>query len=264
MRAPKLFRLFAVGLLTGACDDAERPTAPGSPRPTFLTIQPAVEGMKIGSTELLSATLVSGEGTARVVSASWSSDAPGVAVIGADARLQAVSLGQANIRASYETFSAGQRVRVVSDYAGAWSGRYQITSCARLAGGGPDICRNYLPPWGGAIFPFSATLTQTGATVAGTLEFFDNTGRAVVEAGPVEGTINPDNLLILTGTISSTLGHPSETTLSDWKTMLTGDADHLAGSFVRNESFTNAWGRQQFRMGCALLTVERSRIAGIR
>jgi hypothetical protein len=252
----KFFSFLALGLLVGSCQD---PTLPSSipPAPDVLTIVPPVEGLKLGSTQMLTAVLVSGDRTRRTVPASWSSDAPEIATVSDDGRVRGISLGKATIRATFEALSALQQLRVVPDYEGAWSGKYCITNCTRLSGDGPSYCRFVVGC--NSPVPLRITLTQNGSSVAGALEFYDNVNH-LLEAGAVDGWIDDAGALALTGTTRSVEPvHPSETTLSDWSTALTNDGSQMTGRFVRNLSFQNFWGPQKSREECKIVTLERSR-----
>lgn len=249
----KLFGFLILGLLAESCGNATRPdTIP--PQPDVLTIAPAIEGVKLGSTQALTAILVSGNGTRRTVPASWSSDAPEVASVSDDGRVSGVRLGKATIRATFEALSALQPLRVVPDYQGAWSGEYRIANCTRVSGGGPSYCRFVV----GAALPFRTVLTQSGSSVAGMFEFYSNT-RVLLEAGAVQGWMNDSDALILTGITRSVEPiHTGETTVSDWNTMLTDEGDQMAGRFVKNRRFQNAWGPQVSKEDCEVVKLERS------
>lgn len=95
------------------------------PRPDVLMITPAIDGLKIGSTETLTAVVLSGDGTLRTVVASWSSDAPDIVALGSDGRVRGVSLGKTTIRAKFEALAQDRAMRVVPDYEGTWSGEYR-------------------------------------------------------------------------------------------------------------------------------------------
>ncbi|HXH07564.1 MAG TPA: Ig-like domain-containing protein [Vicinamibacterales bacterium] len=250
----RTFWLCAVALLAASCQEATGPSAL-PPRPDELVITPPVEALKIGEGETLAALLIRGNGTRVTVPAAWSSDAPHVASVSSDGRVLAVGLGTATIRATFEALSAQRSLRVVPDFGGSWRGEYRITGCTRTSGSGPDVCRNLLT----ARFPLALTLAQSGALSAGTLDFYDNTGRALVESGPVEGSIDDGYALLLSGTTRSVDPvHPSETAIADWRTTLTEDRARMIGRFVRNQSFVNFWGPQRLREECEITRLERA------
>lgn len=253
-----LVGFLAFGLLAWSCQDATRPS-PTPPRPDVLMITPAIDGLKLGFMERLTATLVAGDGTRRTVPAVWSSDASNVASVSDEGFVRGLSLGKATVRASFEALSALQAVQVVPDYEGTWSGRFRITGCTRLSGRGPDICPDILVG-GGAIVRLKTVVTQAGATVTGTIEFSDIAGTEEFAGGPMEGRIDDFGALALTATIRSPHPeHPSETTVNGWSTTLTDDGNQMAGRFTLNRSYQNFWGPQQIKQECLILTLERAR-----
>jgi hypothetical protein len=254
-----VFALLTVGLLAGSCHDATGPSpiAPPSslpPQPDALTITPAIDALKLGSTQTLTAVVLSG-GMRRTVAASWSSDTPEVVAVGDDGRVRALNLGRATITANFETLTAALPMRVVPDYEGTWSGGYRLVECTRLSGPGPSYCRGFA----GAVLPLRMVLTQDGSTLSGRLELYSTTGHELVEAGPVQGSIEASGALVLTGVTSSVVSEqPGGTTLSDWNTVLTGDGDQMTGRFVQNRRFQNLWGWQESREDCEIVKVTRS------
>jgi uncharacterized protein YjdB len=91
--------LVAVALVMGSCETATAPSvtpsATSSSRPDTLAIVPFLDALKLGETQALSAVVISGDGTRRPVSASWSSDAPDVVAVSDDGRVRALKLGAA-------------------------------------------------------------------------------------------------------------------------------------------------------------------------
>ncbi|HEV8339705.1 MAG TPA: hypothetical protein VGR25_08620, partial [bacterium] len=232
-----VFALLSLGLLAGSCHDTTGPSPiPSStpPRPDILMITPGADALKLGSTAMLTSVVVSGDGMRRTVAASWSSDTPEVVAVGDDGRVRALSLGKATITARFETLTAAQPMRVVPDYEGTWSGEYRLVECTRLSGPGPDYCRGFA----GAVLPLRTVLTQNGSTLSGRLELYSTTGRELVEAGPVQGSIEASGALVLTGVTSSVVSEqPGGTTLGDWNTVVAGDGDQMTGRFVKNRRF---------------------------
>jgi hypothetical protein len=148
-------------------------------------------------------------------------------------------------------------MHVVPAYDGTWSGKYHVLDCARVAGSGPEICTN-LVVLGGAHYPMRFTITQDNAIVSGTLTLFDNTGLVVVETGQVTGTFDDSGALVLMGETSSPdPSEPSVSTLSGWRSTVSADGQSMVGQFVRNWSFPNFWGQQQYKITCELANVTR-------
>jgi hypothetical protein len=246
--------LTVIALLATSCQSTTTPT-PVAQAPDILAIAPAMEALKLSSNVVLTAAIIAGDGTRRTVAASWSSDAPDVVSIQPDGRIFGVQLGRSTIRASYETLTASLSMRVVPDYGGNWNGEYRVAGCVRVGGGGPDpFCRFTL----GATFRLRTTLAQSGAILSGTLDLYDNTGRVVVETGPVDGTVDETDALRLSGTLLGTdLSERDVDTLSDWNTALSSDSASMKGKFVRNWSFQNFWGPQQLKVTGEPLTLRR-------
>ncbi len=246
--------MLVAAFLAVSCQGVANPSAI-QPRPDMLAIEPALDGLTLGSSQVLTAVIVSGDGKRRTAAVSWMSDVPEVVTIDANGRISGARLGRSTIRAQSDAFSASLPLRVVPNYAGSWSGEYRQKSCGRLSGGGPDpYCRFTA----GGVFRIRTTLMHTGATVSGTLELFDNTGRVIVETGSVDGVIDAGNALILSGTAFGTdPSEHSESTLSEWSTTLATDGASMAGRFVRNLTFQNLWGPQALKITGEPLTLQR-------
>lgn len=145
-----------------------------------------------------------------------------------------------------------------ANYAGTWSGQYHVVGCSRLSGPGPSVCDAFLAP-PGASWPLRLTLSQVGAAVSGALELFDNTGTLVVERGDVSGTIDSSGALTLVGITKTTdASEPSQSTLSDWNSVMVEDGRTMTGRFTRNQAFQNFWGGQQITMDCELVNFRRA------
>jgi hypothetical protein len=246
--------VLVAAVLAVSCQDATKPS-PISPPPDVLAIEPALDGLTLGSSHALTAVIVSGDGKRRTVAASWASDAPEVVTIDANGRIFGARLGRSTIRVSSDALSGSVPLRVVPDYAGSWIGEYRLKSCGRLSGAGPDpYCRFTV----GGVFRIRTTLMHDGATVSGTLDLFDNTGRVIVETGSVDGVIDAANTLILSGTTFGTdPAEHSESTLSEWSTALAADGASMTGRFVRNWTFQNFWGPQSLKITGEPLTMQR-------
>lgn len=247
MRRPEV--ILGVTLLA-ACSGGTHPSDV-PPRADVLMITPTIDAVEIGTTETLTAVVVSGEGTRRTVVAFWSSEAPEVAAVSDDGRVRGVSLGKTAIHASFQALSADQPLRVVPDYEGTWSGAYRIVKCEQLSGN-VDICGQ------GGVLPMRIAVTQNGATISGTLDFFSSGGR-LVETGPVEGRLDDLGALALVGTTISDPEQPGETKVTDWSTTLTAGRDQMTGHFIRNRHFRNFFGWQESREHCELVNFTRSR-----
>jgi hypothetical protein len=69
------------------------------------------------------------DGTSRAVTPTWASSNTKVGSIDPTGRFEANGHGSTNVTASLGGQSASKQVGVVSDYGGAWSGEYVVTSC---------------------------------------------------------------------------------------------------------------------------------------
>jgi Bacterial Ig-like domain (group 2) len=252
----RILALLTLGPLLASCHDAMGPSPlPSStpPQPDVLTLVPAIDALKLGATEALTAVVVSANGSRRTVIASWSSDAPTVAAVDDGGHVLGVSLGKTTVRASFQALSAAQPVRVVPDYQGRWSGEYRVVDCQQLSGN-VSICRT------GIILPIRTIVTQNGASLTGTLELYSTEWAFLVETGPVEGSIDDAGGLVLAGTTSSVQAEqPGETRVSGWSTSLTDSGDEMTGRFILNRHFRNFFGWQESVEVCKLVKVTRWR-----
>jgi hypothetical protein len=250
----RILALLTVGLLAGSCGSTTGPSPIASPpQPDVLLIVPTIDVLKLGASEALTAVVVSANGSRRTVIASWSSDAPTVVAVDDHGHALGVSLGKTTVRASFQALSAAQPVRVVPDYQGVWRREYQVVDCQQLSGN-VNICTT------GYVFPVRTMLTQSGATVSGTLELYSTEWAFLVETGPVEGSIDDAGGLVLAGTTSSVQAEqPGETRVSGWSTSLTDSGDEMTGRFIQHRRFRNFFGWQESVEDCELVKVTRSR-----
>src|SRR5436190_18666651 len=87
--------ILGLALLASSCHNGTEPSAVPVPRrPDLLMITPAIDALKLGSAETLTAAVLSGDGTERTVAASWSSDGPNVVAVSDDGRVRGVGLGK--------------------------------------------------------------------------------------------------------------------------------------------------------------------------
>jgi hypothetical protein len=111
----------------------------------------------------------------------------------------------------------------------------------------------------GCCYGLRIALTQNGATPSGSLDLLDASRTLLYETGAVTGEIDATNSLVLSGTTrSSGTGQPSQTTLSEWGTALTGDNLQMVGAFILMQSFRNDFGDQQLKLTCQLVDVQKS------
>jgi hypothetical protein len=249
------FTIITLAGLIGSCGGSS-PSSPTASRPDTLAISPLLDALKLGETQTLSAVLISGDGSRRTISATWSSDAPEIVAVTPDGRVQGLKLGIAQIRATFDTMSAVAALRVVPDYSGIWTGEYHVLECVRISGDGLDVCKFELSGGVGTHRPLRIEVNQTGRTISGTFSFYTNT-RVLLESGPVDGDIDGSNVLILSATTRSVDPTESiETVVNDWSSTLTGD--RMSGRFTKIQTFRNIIGIQKLREECELMNVTRS------
>ncbi len=104
------------------------------------------------------------------------------------------------------------------------------------------------------VHPAQLSITQTGSQLGGRARFF-----AAVHEGAVTGTVSGSNVAI-SGTLRSEDGD-SSVEISDWATQLT-DEKALAGTFVLDSRFGNAFGAQHLVMTCTLQELRSKSNAG--
>jgi hypothetical protein len=179
----------------------------------------------------------------------WLPPSPGGAVTS--------SLRPAGAELDASSAAAPER-KVGPNYTGTWSGQYRVIGCSRSCGLGPSVCKEYLPP-PGAHFGLRLTLTQQDRFLSGTLDLFNNTGGRIVETGPVTGIVDESEALVISGMTNTTdPSEPSQTTISGWKSVLTGDGNTMTGRFTQSQTFRNFWGTQQLKIDCELVDFRRT------
>jgi hypothetical protein len=247
--------LLTIGLGAGSCGSptGPSPTPSSTPlHPDVLLIEPSIDWLGLGSTETLTAVVVSGNGSRRTVAASWSSDTPEIVAVDDGGRVRGVSLGKTTVHASFQALSAAQPIRVVPDYEGVWAGSYRVVTCQQISGN-VDVCDE------GGVLPIGATLARSGGGLSGTLQLYSSGGR-LVETGPISGSIDDSGGLALMGTTTSVEAEqPGDTTVTEWHTTLAGNGDEMAGTFVTRRRFRNFFGWQETLRTCELITFSRSR-----
>lgn len=180
--------LVCLALATGCGGGASStPTAPAVPLVTRITITGS-DLLLVGSSETFTAAIESGN----VAVPRWSSDAPTVATVDLSGHVTAVGIGTATISADASGVRGTKLIRTLPNFAGSWRGGYQETACD-AEGEFVHPCDSY---WDLASGSARMTLTQDGATVSGSFDI-----------GPyiVSGSISPDGILSLTGTLTSTV-----------------------------------------------------------
>jgi len=179
---------------------------------------------------------------------------PAVATIDASGVLRGRMFGSVTVTAVYNEYQASQDVAVVEDFAGSWRGFYTIEKCARLTGGGSSYCRFVLL----AALPFELSVVQSGRRISGSMRLYDSIGRLLL-SGAIDGVSDSSATLHVTATVRSVAGseQPEVTTITDWSSVLSVDKTAMTGQFVKNLSFTNAFGPQTSREECSIRSAVR-------
>jgi len=109
-----------------------------------------------------------------------------------------------------------------ASFAGAWAGRYVVERCDGTGSNQDYFCgpRGAYPP--GASLPISVSLTQSGSSVNGTIQF----GQV---RGVVTGAISSSGALVLQGSAS---GGQVSLALSSWQANVSGAS--MTGTFAYN------------------------------
>lgn len=213
-----MFRRLVLVLLTlsvagcgGGGSSSSSPSSPTTTTPTTVSvaISPSTDVLKIQGTETFTVTATMSDGTSRAVSGTWTSSAASVATVDSSGKATAIASGQATITVTYSGASATRTIRVVPDYQGSWTGDYTVLSCQDSGGfHQEDWCKTAMAD---PVVRVTMTLTQTRDTVAGTWTH-------KLMAGAVQGTIEADGTLALTG-IGNTEGTPIN--IAGWRTLST-------------------------------------------
>ncbi len=208
---------IAVAAMLAACNKDN----PASPSGT-VTISPSTDLIKNKSSESFTANAASSDGTTRAVQASWSSDATTVATVDSNGRVTGVGPGESTIAADYQGTRATRRLRVVPDYQGTWQGGWRLTQCASDGDWSRStICQDL---HNGDVFVLSLTLSQSRASVTGTIDLGDL-------PGPAQGSIGTGGQLALTSTFTTPIDTVSlETSISNWES-LSLDNTTMTGRF---------------------------------
>jgi Bacterial Ig-like domain (group 2) len=195
----------------GSSSSSSSPSSPTTTAPTTVSvaISPSTDMLKIRGTETFTVTATMSDGTSRAVAGTWTSGAAPVATVDSSGKVTAVASGQATITVTYSGASATRTIRVVPDYQGSWTGDYTVLSCQDSGGfHQEDWCKAAMAD---PVVRVTMTLTQTRDTV-------DGTWTHKLMAGAVQGTIEADGTLALTGN-GSTEGTPI--TIAGWRTLST-------------------------------------------
>lgn len=236
-----------------SCDggDGGTPTSASS-TPTALSISPPTDFLKVGQTESFSAQASMSNGSTQTVTATWGSDAPGVAAVESGGLIRGVSPGDATIWADYMGIRATRRLRVAPDYQGNWSGSYRVLGCSATGDWRDEGMCGELDLVG-EVLPLMLRLSQNRTSVTGTIAIGDLMGDG-------SGDIGVSGILTLNGSVTfEEEGIRATITLADWSTTASGDG--MTGNFTEVWTVTGFDG--DMRLPCALETVQRTSTASL-
>jgi hypothetical protein len=223
-----------VTLVTGC--DGKSPTAPTTPPLTGLVITGA-DAVLTGLSASYTVTATLADGTSRSVTPTWSSSNPEIATVDGAGQLQGRAHGSATLTASSSGQSVSKTVHVVNNYAGTWTGSFEVKGCNAPPG---DCAAKEVDVFS---FPIYVAISQTGtdqSDIKATLvipSWFDGA------QANLSGRVSSEGRLILAG--SSELTSHGRTwgtfTVGDWDTDLTQGAitgrwaqrlDHLQPAYT--------------------------------
>jgi hypothetical protein len=186
---------IVLGIALGAagCDgksEGQRIVGP-SRTATAVSVGPEASNLlRIGTEQVYTATVRWSDGAVTTESASWRSDAPVVATVDNTGRARGLDTGEATLVAGFQGIEGVLRIRVLPNYAGAWSGAAVVRTCRETGDwSGTDVCRELQ-----AFGQLATTLVvaQDRDRLSGTLTLDD------IEAAIADGTIRNDGTASLT------------------------------------------------------------------
>ena len=199
MRAAPLSLCLAV-LVVSACGGSNGPSGP-SPTPQTVDATSVTVTLRdvvlMGTTAPATATATMSNGQTQTVTATWRSDAAGVATVTSSGLVSGVANGDAAIVAAFSGREGTKRIRVAPNYDGRWRGSQLITTCA-ATGDFVGICEDE----GGFIglsFPIGLTARHPGElSVSG--EFWIEKENQVFPT--FSAPVQPDGAIAFSGSLT--------------------------------------------------------------
>ena len=158
-------------LSTVACGSKSptSPPPPPTPQPTSISIS-GTDILRTGQAQTYTATITLSNGTTQAATPNWTSDNSSVLTINASSgQATAAGQGTATITATAQSVSATRSISVYQDYQGTWEGLVRIRVCTEQGVFVGNCRAPFYPP--GSLRSIRITLTQTGASASGTLQF---------------------------------------------------------------------------------------------
>lgn len=161
----------------------------------------ASEALLVGTSRTFQALAYMSDSTTQVVSASWTSNNPGIVTMNGATAI-GMSPGTASVRAAMQSQWDQQPVVVVPNFGGRWDGDFQVAAC----NAGPFVTTTYLCVDEfsvGSPIPVSIMLTQAADHVSGSVSMTAASGASGkwsnVFKGTVYGVIDGNGQLSLQG-----------------------------------------------------------------
>ncbi len=162
----------------------------------------------------------------------WSVDPAGFATVDHCGRVTPVAVGSFEVVARVGDKSGANRVRVLPDYSGNWSGEFVVSACT----GGHDFreCPRMMfgegAPGARRRYPFALTLSQFRDEVTGTLREIRANGDIVA---PVAGLVRLNGTLVLEATVAQPNHEPLR--VFNWSSSVNAAATSMSGAFTQIE-----------------------------
>lgn len=158
--------------------------------------------------------------------------------------MSALREGAATVSAMAHAQTVTRLIRVVSNFSGPWNG-FMSMACQRISGRGPLLCSP------AAKYRIRLALEQTGATISGTIDLFQEPS-----VGSVSDVVTESNHLVLSGTARNP-EYKEEHRIEQWDTSLDELGRRMLGRWAADAQFLNGFGMQHWKEEFTLLDVKR-------
>jgi hypothetical protein len=221
LRSIPVVLLFAAVLLQAACESTSTPTAPSG------TLQVTASATVLRAGDTATVTVAPADSTAPAVT--WTSSDATVASVSPSGVVTARRAGNATIRAATATATGQVVLRVVSNFAGTWTGPLVRNQASCVPASTAAVCVSTTTPTA-LLAPVTLVLAQTGATVTGTLT--DGLELQVVVA--LQGSVDASDVLTLEGrsTPQQTPTSLRRLTVTNLRATIDPTVDTLTGAYV--------------------------------
>lgn len=232
--------LLLVAFVTVACSDSSPvaptpPPTPVSPLPlpsslTFISVVgdqwiPVTSGPVQMTARLYPTPFEYFDGAEYVT---WSVDPPGILSVDKQGRVTPMASGQVDVVAAAGGRVGRNRVRVLPDYSGTWTGRHRLTACDGLPD--PRTCGRSMfdASTGAPVYsPLTLRLSQDRDQVGGILA----SGQSGFESA-VTGYVRQSGTLVLEATISQAQFGIEPRRLLNWSSTLNASSTVMSGGYT--------------------------------